>query len=97
MNILFQRFKTIALLLILICSSLAVFCPAIQSGPIEKIYECDPFIEIEYNKSLLREPVMPYGKPIEIPIIVKTKVMGPSADIVVDAGALNTLYLIIHL
>jgi hypothetical protein len=78
----FQKIKIFIVSLILFCSSLFVICPIGKSGPLDKIYECTPFITIEYNETLLQKPIVPYDQPMAIPITVKAKIGGPVADIV---------------
>lgn len=84
MNKQFQKFKIFIIFIIIFCSSLVIICPAGKSGPLDPIYECTPFIEIEYNETLLQKPVVPYDEPRQIPITVKAIINGPSADIVVE-------------
>lgn len=84
MNKQLQKFKIFIIFILLFCSSIIIISPSGKSGPLDQIYECSPFIEIEYNESLLKEPVVPYDEPRQIPITVKAKVTGPASDIVVD-------------
>jgi hypothetical protein len=80
----FQKIKIFVAFLIIFCSSLFIICPIGKSGPLDQIYECTPFIVLEYNETLLQKPIVPYDQPITIPITVKAKIGGPAADIVLD-------------
>jgi len=82
MNKQFQKIEILIIFIIIFISSLFVISPVARSGPLDQIYECTPIVEIEYNETFLQEPVKPYDKPTQIPIIVKTKIDGPSSDIV---------------
>lgn len=83
MNKQFQKTKIFTVFLMLFCSSLFVICPVGKSGPLDQIYECTPFIILEYNKTLLlQKPIVPYDQPRTIPVTVKAKIFGPEADIV---------------
>ena len=90
-----QKLKTSIILLMLIFSLFIVISPVEKSLPMDQIYECTPFIELEYNKTLLQKPVIPYDEPTKIPLTVKTKIIGPAADIV--AGGLSGVFLIVDL
>jgi hypothetical protein len=80
----FQKTKMFIIFLILICSSLYIICPIGKSGPLDQIYECKTDLIIEYNQSLLEEPIIPFSEPRSIPILVKARIFGPAADIVLD-------------
>jgi len=93
----FQEIKIFIVFLILFCSSLFVICPIGKSGPLDKIYECTPFIILEYNQTLLKNPVVPYDQPRTIPITVKVKVGGTAADIVLDKIGGGNIKLIVDM
>jgi len=78
----FRKTKIFTIFVMFLCSSLFVSCPIGKSGPLDQIYECTPYIIIEYNESLLQEPIIPYDQPKEIPLQVKARIDGPAADIV---------------
>jgi len=80
----FQKVKIFMIFIMLFCSSLLIIMPIGKAGPLDQIYECIPSCVVEYNESLLKDPIIPYSDPITIPITVKTKVTGPADDIVVD-------------
>lgn len=90
----FQKSKTVVILLTLTFSLFIVISPVEKSLPIDQIYECKPFIEISFNKTLLQEPVIPYDEPRKIPLTVKAEITGPAADIVAD-GISGGIFLIV--
>ncbi len=92
----FNKFKIITIFLLLLFSSLAMFCSTGRSGPLDQIYECEPFIELKYNESILDQPIKPYEDPIEIPLKINARIIGPVADIVKNNLA-GDIYLIIDL
>ena len=95
MNKKLHMFKTFTIFLIFFCSSILILCPNGKSGVLDTVYECTPIIQIDYDRSILEQPVLPYDKPKEIPIIIKANIIGPSVDIVKDS--LRSVYLIAHL
>ena len=80
-----KKLRTIKTIVIfaLLCSSLLLVVSTAKSLPIDQIYECTPTCIIEYNQTILQDPIIPYDAPRIIPINVKTKVNGPAEDIVV--------------
>ena len=97
MNKKFHTFKIFIILLILFCSSIVILCPTGLSNAVDEIYQCEPFIELEYNESILKQTIMPYDDPVQIPIKIKTRLIGPGVDAVKYHGALDKIYLIVHL
>jgi hypothetical protein len=97
MNKKLHVFKIFTIFLIIFCSSFSfiILCPTGKAGPLDPIYECNTHIEIEYNKSISEQPVIPYSEPIELPVTIRAKITGPTADIVEEylAGS----FLIVHL
>jgi len=89
----FQKLETAFILLIFTFSLLITISPAGKSIPMDQIYECTPFIEMDFNKTLSQKPVNPYDKPRIIPLTVKAKITGPAADIVADH--MGTIILIV--
>ncbi len=101
-----NRFKILPLIIVLSCSSLALISPVGESAPVDQIYETYPFIEIEYNESLIQETVIPYSEPVNIPIIVKAQLQGTGVDLLEDIpftkrlggkDALAHTWLVVHL
>lgn len=92
----FHKTKILTVILMLFCSSLLFICPIGKSAPVDQIYECTPNIVLEYNQTLLEQPIFPYDQPKEIPLTVKISIGGPEADIVlsqVNGGALVIVHL----
>jgi len=82
MNKKFHKIKIFLISVMILCSSLLVICPITSSLPLDTIYECEPIFLIEYNRTLLQEPIIPLAKARVIPIQVKAKIKGAAADIV---------------
>lgn len=95
MNNQFKKIKIFMILTFLIFSSLFLICPSGKAGPLDKLYECYPIIEVDFNETLLESYIIPYGEATKIPIKIKIKVGGPTADIVV--GKIKGLDLIVDL
>jgi len=93
----FQKIKIFVAFSIIFCSSLFVICPIGKSGPLDKIYECTPFVIFEYNETFLQKPIVPYDQPMAIPITVKAKIGGPAADIVINKIGRGKVQFIIHM
>jgi len=95
----FQKIKIFIMFLVL-CFSLFAICPIGKSGPLDQIYECTPFIILEYNQTILQKLIVPYDQPRTIPITVKAKIGGPAADIVlakIGVGTIDAAKLIVHI
>jgi len=83
MNKKFQRIKIFIIFTIMLLSPLFVFCPIASSLPLDPIYECEPIFVVDYNKTLLQEPITPLAEARVIPIQIKVRIAGPAVDIVV--------------
>jgi hypothetical protein len=90
-------FKIFTVFFLLFCSSFIILSPAGSSSAVDEFYECEPFIQLEYNESILEQFILPYDEPVQIPIIIKTKLKGPSVDILKFYAALDNVFLIVHL
>jgi len=77
--------KIIIILFIVLYFSMIVFYPNVRAAPLDSIYECRPFVKIEYNKTLAQKPIIPYDEPRKIPITVNVKIIGAYPDIVADS------------
>lgn len=98
MNEKLRMVKAVTIFLILFCSSVVIFFPSAKSGPIDPVYENTPIVQIELDRSILEQPVIPYAEPREIPIIVKADILeGPTEDIVKHFLGSEAIYLIVHL
>ncbi|MCK4365454.1 MAG: hypothetical protein KAW45_05345 [Thermoplasmatales archaeon] len=63
---------------------LFIIGPTATSGPLDSYFECEPVIIIEYNESILQDPVIPYETATRIPIEIKARIKGPGDEIVSD-------------
>ncbi len=95
MNKQFQKIKIILIFLILFSSSFFTICSIARSGPLDQIYECTPNLVIEYDISLLNEPIIPFDDTRSIPVNVKLQLIGPSVDIVL--GKISGVELIVDM
>jgi hypothetical protein len=95
MNKKLHMFKTFTIFLIFFCSSILILCPTGKSGPLDPVYINTPFIEIEYDRSISEQSVIPYDEPREIPIIIKAKITGATADIIEEY--IKDAYLVVDL
>jgi hypothetical protein len=94
MNKQYQKIKIVAIFLILFCSCFIVINPIGKSAPIDKIYECTPLLIVEYDKSILENPIIPFDDPTIIPVTVKAKIIGPADDIIeefIGGGGVNLI------
>ena len=82
MNKQFQKIKTFMIFTLILCSSLLVICPIIKSAPLDTYFKCEPVLIIEYNETLLEDPIVPLEEARKIPVTIKMKIRGPGADIV---------------
>jgi len=82
MNEQFKKLKMSILFLIVFSSSIIFISPVIKSGPLDPFYECTPNLVIEYDQSILQEPIIPFDKPKSIPVKVNFNLLGPAVDIV---------------
>ncbi|KYK33709.1 MAG: hypothetical protein AYK22_06155 [Thermoplasmatales archaeon SG8-52-3] len=78
----FQKIKIVIIFLIFFGSTFFSISSVVKSGPLDQIYECTPYIVIDYDRSLLQEPIIPFEKAKTIPLNVKLQLLGPSVDIV---------------
>jgi len=79
-----QRLKILIVLMLIFSSSLVILNSVVKSAPLDDIYECTPFIDIDYNQSLVEQPVLPYDEPRMIPLTVKAKIFGSQMDLVAE-------------
>lgn len=93
----FQKIKIFIIFLIFTCSAIFVICPIGKSGPLDQVYECYPILIIDYDQSLLDEPIIPFDETRTIPVKVKAKVTGQAADIVIDFIGGGDIKLIVDL
>lgn len=84
MNKQFQKIKVFMLILTIFGSSFIIVCSIAKSGPMDQIYRCTPNLVIEYDKSLLREPILPFDEPRTIPVKLKLYITGPADNIVLN-------------
>jgi hypothetical protein len=78
----FQKIKISILFFMIIGSSFITICSIAKSNPLDPIYECTPNIVIEYDRSLLRDPIIPYGETRLIPVNIRLQLIGPAVDII---------------
>lgn len=83
MNKQFQKVKIFMIFTLIFCSSLLVICPITKSVPLDPYFECEPILMIEYNETLLEDPIVPLEEARTIPVTIKMGITGPGADIVV--------------
>jgi len=94
----FKKIKIFTVFLLLLFSSLIFIIPTGKSGPLDIVYECKPFIDIEFNESIVKNPIIPYDEPRKIPIVIKAKIGGPAASIVTEKiGSGSGIILIVDL
>ena len=92
MFIQFKKIKMFIIITILIFSSLFVICSSGMSFPGDTLYLCTPIFDIDYNKTLTSDPIVPYSEPKKIPIILKSKIDGPEVDVVLEfASGVNMI------
>lgn len=98
MNKKMHKLKIVSIFFLLCCSliSIGIFCPIVEAGPLDPLYECTPYIEIDYNHTLMQQLVIPYDQPTEIPLTIKARITGAAADIV-EQYISDQTYLIVHL
>lgn len=98
MNKQFQGIKIYMILVLILFSSLLVIFPIAKSNPLDEYYKCDPYLEIDYNLSLLEDPIIPFDKPRKIPLEVKGKIGGPAVNFILERiGEGNDIKLIVKL
>ncbi|HHH80059.1 MAG TPA: hypothetical protein ENL13_04065 [Thermoplasmatales archaeon] len=88
--------------LILVIFLFSITSTAIQTeaGPISrltKLYHCEPFFKVEYNKTSLEEPITPLSEPREIPVRIGCMINGLFADIVADTYSSYEVPLFVNL
>lgn len=92
----FRKTEIFTVLLMLSFSSLLVVCPTGKSAFVDPIYECTPTITLEYNETILQQPIAPYAQPKEIPLTINLSITGSeAADIVLNK--IGGKLLIVHL
>lgn len=84
MNKRFQKIKLFIIFLMLFCSSLFFISPIGKARPLDIVYECTPFVIIEYNESLINDFIFPYAEATTIPITINAKIEGPEVDIILE-------------
>ncbi|HID26073.1 MAG TPA: hypothetical protein EYP23_06420 [Thermoplasmata archaeon] len=76
------------ILSILLFSTLANAPQEAEAGPIlknlAKLYRCEPKFKVEYDKTVVQNPITPLDKPYEIPIEISCVINGLLADIVAE-------------
>ncbi len=82
MNKKFQKIKIVLIFLILFSFSIISISSIAKSGPLDQIYELTPNLVIDYDRSLLQVPIIPFDEARSIPVKVKLQLLGPAVDIV---------------
>jgi len=89
----FHMVKISLISVVILCSSLMIICPITRSAPLDTIYECDLILVLDYNVTLLQEPIIPLADAREIPVQITGKITGPAVDIVAARLAGADIYL----
>lgn len=97
MNKQFKKVKIFTVFLILLCSSLFVIGSTVTAAPLDKYFECEPVVVIEYNESLLKDPITPYEETTVIPVTIKARIKGPGQEIVNDYIGVGSTFLPVKL
>ena len=95
MNTHFNKIKIIIIFFILFNSSIITLCTIAKSGPLDQIYACTPNLIIEYDESILKEPIIPFDQARTIPVKIKLQLLGPAVDIVLSK--VKGMYLIVDM
>lgn len=83
MNRQFQKIKVFIIFASILCSSLLIMSPVADSVPLDTYYACDPILVMEYDKTLLEDPIIPLEEARKIPVTIKMGIKGPGADIMI--------------
>jgi len=82
------RYIKISFIVSILLFSILANTPQAEAGPVLKnlarLYHCEPKFRVEYDKTVVQNPIMPLDKPYEIPIEISCTIQGVLGDIVAE-------------